>query len=161
MDQSNKKIAETGRFLSFELGGETYALPVASVAEIIGLSEITHVPNLAPYMRGIINLKGRVLPVMDLRKKLSLKEGPQGRENCIVIVEVWSKRIGMVVDSVRDVVEFKKGQIEAAPDIGGQPRNQILVGIGKLPDRVVLLMDPTLIISAEEIAGHTRMATVA
>ncbi|MEY2988134.1 MAG: hypothetical protein RJB13_1655 [Pseudomonadota bacterium] len=161
MEQSHKKTVEQGRFLSFQLSGETYALPIHTVAEIIGLGDITHVPNIAPYMRGIINFKGKVLPVMDLRKRLLLKESPLGRENCIVIVDVWSKRIGMIVDSVRDVIEFKKGQIETAPEIGGQPRSQILTGIGKLPDRVVLLVDPCLILTAEEVAGHARLATVA
>lgn len=161
MEQSHKKTAEEGRFLSFQLSGETYALPIQTVAEIIGLGEITHVPNIAPYMKGIINFKGKVLPVMDLRKKLALSETRQQRDNCIVVVEVWSKKIGMIVDSVRDVVEFQKGQIEAAPEIRGQPQNQILTGIGKLPDRVVLLIDPCLILTAEEVAGHARLASVA
>lgn len=157
MEQSYRKTAEQGRFLSFQLSGETYALPIHAVSEIIGLGDITHVPNIAPYMRGIINFKGKVLPVMDLRKKLLLSESPMGRENCIVICEVWSKRIGMIVDSVRDVIEFKKGQIEAAPEISGQPHNHVLTGIGKLPDRVVLLIDPSLILTAEEVAGHARL----
>lgn len=161
MEQSHKRTADYGRFLCFQLSGETYALPIQTVAEIIGLGEITHVPNIAPYMKGIINFKGNVLPVMDLRKKLALSEARQQRENCIVIVEVWSKKIGMIVDSVREVVEFKKGQIEASPEIGGQPQHQILTGIGKLSDRVVLLIDPCLILSAEEVAGHARLATVA
>jgi len=161
VELADKKIIEQGRFLCFQLSDETYALPIQSVSEIIGLGEITQVPNIAPYMRGIINFKGKVLPVMDLKKKLLLKENPQRRDNCIVIVEVWSKRIGMIVDNVREVVEFKRGQIEAAPEIGGQPQHQVLTGIGKLPDRVVLLIEPSLILSPEEVAGHARLATVA
>ena len=156
-----RRTAEEGRYLSFQLASETYAVPIKSVSEIIGLSDITHVPNMPEYMKGIINLRGRVLPVMDLRKKFSLQITEYNRETCIIIVEIWSRKVGLIVDTVREVLDFRNNQVEAAPDIGGQTHNQCLIGIGKLTDRVVILVEPSLILGPEELAGHAGLASVA
>jgi len=156
-----RRTAEEGRYLSFQLASETYAVPIKSVSEIIGLSDITHVPNMPEYMKGIINLRGRVLPVMDLRKKFLLQITQYNRETCIIIVEIWSRKVGLIVDTVREVLDFRNSQIEAAPDIGGQTHNQCLIGIGKLKDRVVILVEPSLILGPEELSGNAGLASVA
>lgn len=161
MERPIRRTAEEGRYLSFQLASETYAVPIKTVSEIIGLSDITHVPNMPEYMKGIINLRGRVLPVMDLRKKFSLQNTTYTRETCIIIVEIWSRKVGLIVDTVREVLDFKSNQIELPPDIGGQPHTQSLIGIGKLSDRVVILVEPSLILSKEELAGHAGLASVA
>lgn len=161
MERPIRKIAEEGRYLSFQLASEIYAVPIKAVSEIIGLSDITHVPNMPEYMKGIINLRGKVLPVMDLRKKFSLQMTQYNRETCIVIVEIWSRKVGLIVDTVREVLDFRNSQIEAAPDIGGQTHNQCLIGIGKLKDRVVILVEPSLILGPEELAGNAGLALVA
>ncbi len=161
MERAGKRIADEGRYLSFQLATETYAVPIKAVSEIIGLAEITHVPNMADYMKGIINLRGRVLPVMDLRKKFSLPPVEYTRETCIIIVEIWSKKVGLIVDTVREVIDFRAKQIELPPDIGGHPHTQCLIGIGKLTDRVVILVEPSLILRPEELAGHAGFSSVA
>lgn len=161
MERNPKKTAEEGRYLSFQLASETYAVPIKTVSEIIGLSEITHVPNLPGYMRGIINLRGKVLPVMDLRSKFSLPETQYTRETCIVIVDVWTRKIGLIVDTVREVLDFRASNIEPAPDIGGHAHTQCLIGIGKLSDRVVILVEPTLILTPDELPGTVSFASVA
>lgn len=161
MERPIRRTAEEGRYLSFQLASETYAVPIKSVSEIIGLSDITHVPNMPEYMKGIINLRGRVLPVMDLRKKFLLQITQYNRETCIIIVEIWSRKVGLIVDTVREVLDFRNSQIEAAPDIGGQTHNQCLIGIGKLKDRVVILVEPSLILGPEELSGNAGLASVA
>lgn len=161
MERHTRRTADEGRYLSFQLASETYAVPIKTVSEIIGLSEITHVPNLPAYMKGIINLRGRVLPVMDMRRKFSLQNSAYTRETCIIIVEIWSKKVGLIVDTVKEVLDFRTSQIEFPPDIGGHPHTQCLVGIGKLSDRVVILVEPSLILSKEELAGHAGLASVA
>lgn len=161
MERNPKKTAEEGRYLSFQLASETYAVPIKTVSEIIGLSEITHVPNLPDYMRGIINLRGKVLPVMDLRSKFSLPGTQYTRETCIVIVDVWTRKIGLIVDTVKEVLDFRSSNIEPAPDIGGQAHTQCLIGIGKLPDRVVILVEPSLILTPDELPGTVSFASVA
>ena len=161
MERQVRRAADEGRYLSFQLASEIYAVPIKTVSEIIGLSEITHVPNMPAYMKGIINLRGRVLPVMDMRRKFSLQNSNYTRETCIIIVEIWSKKVGLIVDTVKEVIDFRSNQIEFPPDIGGQPHTQCLVGIGKLADRVVILVEPSLILSKEELAGHAGLASVA
>lgn len=161
MERPNRRIAAEGKYLSFKLSSETYAVPIKSVSEIIGLTDITHVPNLPEYMRGIINLRGKVLPVMDLRRKFALPATQYNRETCVVIVEIWTRKIGLIVDTVREVLDFKASNIEAAPDIGGQGHTQCLIGIGKLPDRVVILVEPSLILSPEDLTGSVSFASVA
>lgn len=161
MERSVRRTAEEGRYLSFQLASETYAVPIKSVSEIIGLPEITHVPNMPHYMRGIINLRGRVLPVMDLRRKFSLQTTDYTRETCVIIVEIWARKVGLIVDTVREVLDFRLNQIEPSPDIGGHAQTQCLIGIGKLSDRVVILVEPSLILSAEELSGHSGFSSVA
>jgi purine-binding chemotaxis protein CheW len=161
VERHARKTAEEGRYLSFQLASETYAVPIKTVSEIIGLSDITHVPNLPDYMRGIINLRGKVLPVMDLRRKFSLASTQYTRETCIIIVDIWMRKVGLIVDTVREVLDFKSTNIEPAPDIGGPSHTHCLIGIGKLPDRVVILVEPSLILSAEELTGSVSFASVA
>lgn len=161
MERQVRKNAEEGRYLSFQLASETYAVPIRTVSEIIGLGEITHVPNLPEYIKGIINLRGRVLPVIDLRRKFSLAPASYTRETCIVIVEMWSRKVGLIVDTVKEVLDFKLSHIEPAPDIGRQSQTQCLIGIGKQPDRVVILIEPKLILSAEELPGSISFTAAA
>jgi purine-binding chemotaxis protein CheW len=161
VERQMRRAAAEGRYLSFQLASETYAVPIKSVSEIIGLPDITHVPNLPEYMRGIINLRGKVMPVMDLRRKFSLPSTNYTRETCIIIVDLWSRKIGLIVDTVREVLDFKATNIEAAPEIGGQTHTQCLIGIGKLTDRVVILVEPSLILSPDELTGSVSFASVA
>lgn len=161
MERSMRKTAEEGRYLSFQLASETYAVPIRTVSEIIGLGEITHVPNLPVYMKGIINLRGKVLPVMDLRRKFSLPTTEYNRETCIIIVDIWSRKVGLIVDTVREVLDFKINNIEPSPDIGGHSHTHCLIGIGKLTDRVVILVEPSLILTADELTGSVSFASVA
>jgi purine-binding chemotaxis protein CheW len=161
VERHPRKTAEEGRYLSFQLASETYAVPIRTVSEIIGLGEITHVPNLPPHMKGIINLRGKVLPVMDLRRKFSLPTAEYNRETCIIIVDIWSRKVGLIVDTVREVLDFKSINIEPAPEIGGHGHTHCLIGIGKMTDRVVILVEPNLILSADELTGSVSFASVA
>jgi purine-binding chemotaxis protein CheW len=161
VERPSRRTAAEGKYLSFRLSGETYAVPIKSVSEIVGLTDITHVPNLPDYMRGIINLRGKVLPVMDMRRKFSLPVAEYHRETCVIIVDIWTKKIGLIVDTVREVLDFKLNNIEGAPEIGGQNHTQCLIGIGKLPDKVVILVEPSLILSPEDLTGSVSFASVA
>lgn len=159
--QKKKMAMDDGRYLSFQLASETYAVPIRTVSEIIGLSVITAVPNLPNYMRGLINLRGAVVPVLDLRVKLSLPETEYTRETCIVIVDIHSRKIGLIVDTVREVIEFKNTMIEKVPDLGGHKHSACLIGLGKLSDRVVIIIEPARILSESEFNGTAIFKTVA
>ncbi len=103
-----------GKFLTFVLGSEIYGIEILNAREIIGLIDITTVPQPLDYMKGVINLRGKVIPVIDLRMKFSMQEEKHTQETCVIVVEVNNTSIGIIVDSVSEVLEIKSGEIEVS-----------------------------------------------
>ena len=145
------KMAQAGRFLSFHLGYETYAVPIMTVSEIIGMSAITHVPNTPDYVRGVLNLRGSIVPVVDLRLKFHMPPHEDTPETCIIVVEVESRRMGVVVDSVKEVVDYTKNEIEATPSLGEPEKLKFVQGIGKKNDTVSILIDIASVVTRQEM----------
>lgn len=142
---SASAIAGGGKFLTFTLGREEYGLPVLKVREIIKVMDITHVPQVAPHVLGVINLRGKVIPVIDLRLKFGFDAQAATERTCIIVAEValtsQAVLMGVVVDSVSEVLSVSGSEIEQPPDFGGQRTNDYLLGLAKVKGTVKILLD--------------------
>ncbi len=145
------------KFLSFFLGQEEYGLQILSVREIIGLMDITQVPQTPHYIRGVINLRGKVIPVLELRTKFGMETIEDTERTCIIVVEVVMQgapiQMGILVDSVSEVLEIKTTDIEAAPSFGGGINTDFIMGMGKVKDEVKILLDIDKVLGEVDVSG--------
>ena len=146
-----------GKYLTFYLGQEGYGLEILKVQEIIGMQEITKIPKAPDYVKGVINLRGKVIPVVDLRLKFSMPEQEISRKTCIIVTQVQrgqsSLTIGIVVDEVSEVMEISGDQIEPAPAFGIQVDTNFILGMAKSESAVKILLDIDKVLSADEVAA--------
>lgn len=138
--------AKPGRYLTFKLGRESYGLPVLGVREIIRLCPITPVPGMPAYIKGVINLRGKVIPVLDLRAKFQLASEDHGERACIIIVQVGAPPaavmlMGAIVDAVEEVVQLSEAELEPTPDFGGSPNTDYIFGMATIQGGVKTLLD--------------------
>ncbi|HMW29195.1 chemotaxis protein CheW [Plasticicumulans sp.] len=148
--------AESRQFLTFAAGGETLALGILHVREIIEYGRVTAVPMLPAFVRGVINLRGSVVPVIDLSARLGRAPSTIGRRSCIVIVELPEsdgerRELGLLVDAVSAVIDIP--EIEPPPSFGARMRPDFILGMGKLDERFVVILDPTQTLSLDEMAA--------
>ena len=156
--KSQSKVANearAGKYLTFRMGKEEYGLEILKVFEIINLMPITEVPRMPDFVRGVINLRGRIIPVVDLRLKFGLPEMAYDDRTCIIIVQISRNdqevKTGLIVDRVCDVIKIRDDQFEETPSFGPSVDTRFLLGIGKVAQRVVLLLDVDEVLSAEEV----------
>ena len=153
----------SGKYLTFVLAKEEYGIPILKVREIIKLLEITSIPKTPGYIKGVINLRGKIIPIMDLRLKFGLEEKEYNERTCIVVVEITindtRKLMGLIVDTVSEVVNLTTDQIEPPPEYGYQNSQAYLSGVGKVKERVILLLDIERILSQEESILLKEMKT--
>ena len=156
-------ITETRQYLTFNLGEESFALDVAHVREILEFTGVTKVPRTPGFMRGVINLRGSVVPVMDMRLKFNLSETEKTVNTCVIVVEVFLEGetvvIGALVDSVQEVFELEPNQIEPAPKIGIQVDTGFIKGMGKRDDRFIIILDIDKVFSSIELSASREMET--
>ena len=138
--------AKPGRYLTFMLGRESYGLPVLGVREIIRLCPITPVPKVPAYIKGVINLRGKVIPILDLRAKFQLAAESYGERACIIIVQVGAPPaavtlMGAMVDAVEEVVQLSEAELEPTPDFGGSPDTDYILGMATIHGGVKTLLD--------------------
>ena len=149
------EITETVQYLTFQLSDEVFALDVAKVREILEIASITKVPQTPDYMRGVINLRGSVVPVIDMRLKFGMSETEQTVNTCIIVVEVNmdgdTTVLGALADSVQEVVEMEPESIEAAPHIGTKLNTNFIRGMGKFDNRFVMILDIDKVFTADEL----------
>jgi purine-binding chemotaxis protein CheW len=141
-----------GRYLTFMLRDEYYGVPISKVREINQMMEITPVPKTPSFVEGVVNLRGKILPVVNLRMKLGFEKIDYNRETCIVVIETQMGQVGIVVDAVREVSDLKQEQIEAPPHMGGKDDLRFLSALGKHEDRVIILLDVDLAFSSLEFS---------
>ncbi|GAB1342761.1 chemotaxis protein CheW [Gemmatimonas sp.] len=144
--------SRAGKYLTFFLAGEEYGLEILKVSEIIGLQPITRVPRMPEFVRGVINLRGKVIPITDLRMKFGMG-AEDSEDSCIIVVQMRGIQTGIVVDRVSEVVAITEGDIEDAPSFGAGIRTEFLLGIGKAGGRVKLLLDIDKVLATTEIAA--------
>lgn len=150
-------ITETAQYLTFTLAEEVFALDVSKVREILEYSDVTHVPQVPDFMRGVINLRGSVVPVVDLRLKFGMAETVQTINTCIVVAEVLCQGdtvvLGALADSVREVVDMEPSSIKAAPHIGTQVSADFIKGMGTCDDHFVMILDIDKVFAGDALAG--------
>ncbi len=153
--KENKSLA--GKYLTFVLDNEIYGIQILRVREIIGLMDITNVPQTPDHMKGVINLRGKVIPVIDLRLKFSMQEEDHTQETCVIVVEVDSTSIGIIVDSVSEVSDISGNEIEDAPRFGQGIDTNFIMGLGKVKDKIIILLEIESVLSADELVMVEEM----
>jgi purine-binding chemotaxis protein CheW len=153
-----------GQYLTFFVGGEEYAVNILKVKEIIEYDTVTAVPNTSAWIRGVTNLRGNVVPVIDLAVKFGLPASQVSKLSCIVITEVLCEgervTMGVIADSVSQVLDFSANEIEAPPAFGTRVRIEFLLGMGRIGKKFCLVLDIDKVLSADEILAVTESAQV-
>lgn len=153
---SDSTIVITNQYLTFKLDEELYALDIAQVREVLDFTRVTKVPRTPDFMRGVINLRGNVVPVVDLRLKFGMSKVEQTVDTCIIIVEIIVDDeptvLGALADSVEEVLELEPRQIEPAPKIGTRLNTDFIKGMGKKEEQFIIILDIDKVFSAEELS---------
>lgn len=134
-------MSDDQQYLTFVLGDEIYAIDILRVQEIKGYSSVTPLPHLPPHVRGVMNLRGTIVPVIDLRMRLGMPSAPYTKFTVIVLVTVGVRMHGMIVDAVSDVLHLAAGSIEPAPDLGSGVDTSVVTGMAKSDDRLVTVLN--------------------
>ena len=161
-DSRNGALAETlvaeededtlkGMFLTFPLGNEEYGVEIRHVTEIVGIQKITEVPNMPIFIKGVINLRGRVIPVMDVRLRFNLKERQYDDQTCIFVVNIDGETVGLVVDNVSEVMNIPSANIDPPPKLRRDKSSMYILGLGKVGEKVNILLDVPKLLFEEEI----------
>lgn len=156
IDQAVKVMVDKeGKYLTFSLAGEEYGIGILKVKEIIGMMSITVVPQTPSYIKGVINLRGKVIPVIDLRLKFKMKSADYTERTCIIVVEISTAgrtiMMGIVVDSVSEVLNIKGSDIEETPAFGTKLNTEFILGMAKVSGGIKILLDIDRVLSIEEI----------
>ena len=146
---------EMMQYLTYKLGDEVFALDISKVREVLDFTTVTRVPKMPAFMRGVINLRGSVVPVVDLRTKFGMPPAANTTDTCIIIAEVTvdgeTTVLGALADSVQEVLELEPSSIEPAPKIGTMLRTEFIKGMGKQNDRFIIILDIDKVFSVEEL----------
>ena len=152
--------AQAGKYLTFKLDAEEYGLEILKVQEIIKMMDITRVPRTPAFVRGVINLRGKVIPVVDLRLKFGMASHDNTDKTCVIVVQVSQANaaggaitMGTLVDEVSEVLDISSGQIEPAPEFGAAVDTAFILGMGKVAKKVVMLLDIDKVLSSGELAA--------
>jgi purine-binding chemotaxis protein CheW len=164
MDQAVHAMAnKEGKYLTFSLAGEEYGIGILKVKEIIGIMPITVVPQTPDYIKGVVNLRGKVIPVIDLRLKFSIAAAEFTERTCIIVVEIAAAGrtilMGIVVDSVSEVLNIKAADIEATPSFGTRLNTEYILGMAKTGGTIKILLDIDKILSIDELQAADSVAS--
>ena len=143
--------SRVGKYLTFVLNEEEYGLEILKVREIIGIMGITPVPQTPNFIKGVINLRGKVIPVVDLRLKFGFQESEHTKETCVIVVEVKGVLTGIIVDTVSEVLDVSDEELETTPQLGEGVNTDIFIGLAKIKDKVKILLDLDKILGKDEI----------
>ena len=151
----------THQFLTFALGQEEYGVEILKIQEIKGFSAITPLPNAPPFLKGVLNLRGTIVPIVDLRKKFGMDEETYTKFTVIVVVQVRGQIMGFIVDAVSDVLSVSGSDIQPTPDLHGQVDTAFLTGLAKAGEKLVLLLDIDKILTATDVGSAAQAAAAA
>ncbi len=168
MDQAVKAASDKeSKYLTFALAEEEYGISILKVKEIIGMMSITSVPQTPPFVKGVINLRGKVIPVVDLRLKFGMEEMAYTERTCIIVVEIAgdagvsqvNTQMGIVVDAVSEVLNIKAGDVEETPTFGAALNTDFILGMAKMEGGVKILLDIDKVLSQQEFEAVTAVKT--
>ncbi|MBF0188805.1 MAG: chemotaxis protein CheW [Magnetococcales bacterium] len=162
-EPEKKGLVDTTQFLTFTLGDEVFAVDIERVREVLEYTQITRVPRTPEFMRGVINLRGNVVPVVDMRAKFHMSETEMTVNTCIIIVEAVQEEgertvLGALADSVKEVMNLEPGQIEPPPKIGTKLRTEFIKGMGKQDEQFIIILDTDAVFSRDELSAMLRSA---
>ncbi len=153
---------KAGKYLAFRLGAESYGIEILKVQEIIGIMAITRVPRTPDFIRGVINLRGKVIPVIDLRLKFGIREASDSGRTCVIVVRLYQNgspvTTGLIVDEVSEVLDIRQEQIDDSPSFGENVNTDYILGMGKCGAKVVMLLDIDRVLSRQEISVVAQAA---
>ena len=163
VEQVNKALLEKeGKYLTFTLGSEEYGLEILKVREIFGYMEITAIPQTPAYVKGVINLRGQVIPVIDLRAKFGMETAELTEETCIIVTEVnqgeQTFSTGIVVDRVQEVLDIDGENVEETPQFGSSVNTDFILGMGKIGDTVKILLNIDRVLAGDDLEGFASSA---
>ncbi|NOS74727.1 MAG: chemotaxis protein CheW [Methyloglobulus sp.] len=156
--EHNQESGASSEFLAFTLGEEVYGIDILMVQEIRGYETVTKIANTPDFIKGVINLRGVIVPVVDMRIKFHLGNVDYNQFTVVIILNVCGRVIGMVVDGVSDVIELTKDQIHAAPEFGASLDTQYLIGMGTMDERMIILVDIERLMSASDMDLIAKVA---
>ncbi len=155
---SMASAADNGQFLTFTLQNEEYGIEILKVQEIKGFSKITPIPNAPSFVRGVLNLRGTVVPIIDLRARFSMTEKDYDQFTCIIVVNVGTRVVGLVVDTVSDVLNIPNDAIADPPELASVGDSSCITGMGKLGERIVMLLDTARLVGVEALPAEEIVA---
>jgi len=144
-------------FLTFRLGGEEYAIDILAVQEIRGYDTVTKIPDAPDFIKGVINLRGTIVPVVDLRLKFHLGEAAYDSFTVMIVLHVGGRTVGIVVDGVSDVIQLKSSQISPPPEFGSAFDTRYLAGLGTVEDRMLILVDIAKLLKSDDMGLYTQV----
>ena len=150
--------SQKDKYLTFHLAGEDYGVEIRYVTEIIGIQKITEVPDMPDFVRGVINLRGKVIPVMDVRTRFRLPPREYDERTCIIVVDINESSVGLVVDEVRDVADIPAAQVEPPPVTVKSRGGSYIQGLGKLDNEVKIILNVNRLLNDEEFELITEAA---
>lgn len=150
MSEDRSMSSDGQQYVSFLLAGEEYGVEIMKVQEIIRFTQLTRVPHSSEFVEGVLNLRGRVIPVVDLRKRFNLEPSEHSRTTRIVVVEVSGRIVGMIVDGVSEVLHIDESEIEPTPPLCSTVNSEFIRGMGKVGERLMILLDIDRILTMEE-----------
>ena len=159
IDKTVPNSSRTGKYLTFRLDHEEFGIEVKKVREIVGLQHITPVPHAPRYLRGVINLRGKVIPVIDLRRKFDMADVTYGERTCIIVV--WAQTAagpvlgGLIVDSVSEVLHLDESDVEDTPDLGPRGPLNCFIGLSKAKEHVKILLDVDQVLATDPMPGRS------
>jgi purine-binding chemotaxis protein CheW len=156
-DLFDDEDTQKDKYLTFRIASEDYGIAIANVTEIIGIQSITEIPEMADYIKGVINLRGKVIPVMDIRLRFKLPPREYDERTCIVVVEIDGTSVGLVVDTVNEVADIPEEQVEPAPK-SKRKGGSYIQGIGKIGQEVKILLDINRILYEDELETISQAA---
>lgn len=154
--ENMSEITDTTQYLTFKLGDELFGVDVSKAREVLDYTEVTHVPQMPDYMLGVINLRGSVVPVINLRRKFGMATSEQTIDTCIIVIEVEIDAdiivVGIMVDAVQEVLDLTDAQIEPPPRLGTRLNTEFIKGMGNIDGQFLIILDIDLVFTAEELA---------
>lgn len=157
-DLYDDEDTQKDKYLTFHLAGEDYGIDIVYVTEIIGIQKITEVPDMPDFIRGVINLRGKVIPVMDVRRRFAMAKRDYDERTCIIVVDINGTAVGLVVDEVREVADIPGDQVEPPPETGKGQSSRYLKGMGKMDDEVKILLNVEKLLYDDELGRITGAA---
>jgi purine-binding chemotaxis protein CheW len=151
LEDDEGEDTQEGKFLTFILGEEEYGIEIRHVTEIIGIQSITEVPDMPAHVKGVINLRGKVIPVMDVRLRFGMPERPYDDRTCIVVINIDGQAVGLVVDRVSEVLDIPKDDIEPPPAVRKGEESRFVQGMGKVGEEVKILLDARKLLYDDEV----------